>query len=316
MKTAILGTWHVHAGGYAGTAAELGTLTGVWEENEAWCREFAERFGIRQYASREELLADDIDGVIICSATNRHKEDVIAAARAGKAIFIEKVLALTEADCTEIRQVLKETGVPFVISFPWKFNGAVLTVRSLVESGDVGRVNYIRFRNAHTGSSGDWLPPHFYNAAQCGGGAMIDLGAHGMYLIDMLKGLPESYSSAFGLFCGKPSVLEKNVDRVEDNAVTAMTYADGCVAVNETGFNTSGCPTILEVGGEEGYITMTGDTVVHNSPATEHKTVPAALLPGQPAPIVQFMNGKVPEGCGIEEAIRLTVMMEGAYRRR
>ncbi len=315
MKVAVLGTWHVHAPGYAKTAAALGTLTGVWEENTAWCADFAKQFGIRQYASREELLADDVDGVIICSATDRHKEDVIAAARAGKAIFIEKVLALTEADCLEIRRVLAETGVPFVISFPWKFNPAVMTVRSLVESGDVGRINFIRFRNAHTGSSGDWLPPHFYNAAQCGGGAMIDLGAHGMYLIDMLKGLPVSYASAFGVFCEKPSVREKNADGVEDNAVTAMTFTDGCVAVNETGFNTTDCPVILEVGGEAGYITMTGNTVVHSSHVTAHKPETAELLPGQPAPIEQFMNGLVPAGCGIDEAIHLTVMMEGAYGR-
>lgn len=316
MKVAILGTWHVHAPGYTQTAQQLGEVTGVWEPDEAWKNAFADKFGIKAYATREELLADDIDGVIICSATDRHTEDVIAAARAGKAIFIEKVLALSSTDCARIRTEVEKAGVPFVISFPWKFNPGIMTAASVAASGELGRINFIRFRNCHTGSTGDWLPPHFYNAKQCGGGAMIDLGAHGMYIIEMLKGLPVSYASAFGRFCDKPSVLEKNRDAVEDNAVTAMTFADGCIALNETGFVTTDCPVTLEVGGETGYLTLVGNTLTRSTAVTGHKPTVTDLLPGQPAPIEQFMTGNLLPGCGLDDAEKLTIMMEGAYGRR
>lgn len=315
MKVAILGVWHVHAPGYTKEAAALGEVIGVYDRDPAWCAGFAEKFNIPAFSSREELLSSEAEGVIICSATNLHTEDVIAAARAGKAIFIEKVLALTTEECREIKSVLDETGVPFVISYPQRYSARTLTALSVIQSGELGRINYIRFRNCHNGSTGDWLPPHFYDKEACGGGAMIDLGAHGMYLIDAIHGLPDTYGSGFGRFCDKPSVLAKNADGVEDNAVTVMSYADGCVAVNETGFVSVASPSTLEIGGETGYMTVVGDTVVKASAATGYKPQAVELLPAAPSPLAQFMTQSILPGCGIEEAIHLTRMMEGAYGR-
>lgn len=313
MKAAILGAWHVHAKDYTKIALEVGEVVGVWDENPERCTKFAESMGIPAFASRDELLASDAEGVIVCSSTKRHTEDIIAAIRAKKAIFTEKVLALTKQECLQIREELEKARVPFVISCPQKYTSGILTVKSVLESGEIGKLNYIRFRNCHNGSTGDWLPKHFYSREECGGGAMIDLGAHGMYVIDMLRGLPDRYASTFGQFCTLDAVREKNTDRVEDNAVTVMAYDDGCIAINETGFVTVGCPMTLEVGGENGYVVFSGGKVVKNTLATQRKPVATELVPPLPAPIRQFMSGEILPGCGIEDAIHLTEMMEGAY---
>ena len=305
MKTAIAGVWHVHVDSYATTAKAHGQVLGAWDPDAALLKDFCDRTGIPAFDSWEQLLQSEAEGIIVCAATNIHTELIVSAARAGKAIFTEKVLALTEAECDRISEAVEEAGVPFVISLFQKYLPGQRTVKRIADSGVLGRLNYVRFRNCHTGSISDWLPDRFYSAREGGGGAMIDLGAHGMYLIHWLLGLPEGYRSTFTLWDRNP----RNRDRVEDNAVTVMTYADGTVAINETGFVSKGCPILLEVGGDRGYVIFDGTNVTLRTEETE--TVEQE--PELPAPIVQFLTGNILPGCGMEEAKALTRMMTGAY---
>ena len=201
MRVAILGAWHVHADEYTKAALEHGEVVGVWDEDAERRSAFAQKYDIREFSTLEELLASDAEGVICNAATNNHKNVLVAAANAGKHIFTEKVLALTEADCDEIRAAVEKNGVRFVISFFWKMRGSYRAVKKAVDDGLIGTPNYMRFRNCHDGSTSHWLPAHFYNKEQCGGGAMIDLGAHGMYLTHWILGEPTGYKSAFEHFC-------------------------------------------------------------------------------------------------------------------
>jgi len=305
MRTAIAGVWHVHADGYAETAKKYGEVLGAWDPDTELLKDFCQRTGIPAFDSWEQLLQSDAEGIIVCAATNIHTELMVSAAQAGKAIFTEKVLALTEAECDRIEDAVKKAGVPFVISLFQKYLPGQRTVKKIADSGALGRLNYVRFRNCHTGSISDWLPDRFYSAEEGGGGAMIDLGAHGMYLIDWLLGLPEGYRSTFTLWDHNP----RNRDRVEDNAVTVMTYPDGTVAINETGFVSKGCPILLEVGGDKGYVIFDGTHVTLRTDDVQQ----VELEPEQPAPIVQFLTGNILPGCGMEEAKNLTKMMVGAY---
>ena len=139
---------------------------------------------------------------------------------------------------------------------------------------------------------------------------MIDLGAHGMYITDWIMGEPDKYSSAFTLFDNN----EKNTGKLEDNALTVMTYDDGKIAVNETGFVSMTDPLTLEVSGTEGFARCTvGEGVVMKAVCTDKKLVNVEQEPSLPAPIVQFLGGSILPGCGMDEAIRLTKMMIGAY---
>lgn len=314
MKVAILGVWHVHAGEYTEMARDAGaTVTGVWDENPAWRNAFAEKYGIPAYASLDELLASDADAVIVCTATSAHTDCIVRAAKAGKDIFTEKVLALTEAECRTIEAAVNAAGVRFVISYPWKFRPGQLALKAAVDAGRIGRVNFLRFRNCHNGSLAGWLPAHFYNKEECGGGAMIDLGAHGMYLTHWILGEPTGYSSTFTHSCRNEQEAAKNPDRLEDNAVTVMTFADGAIAINETGFVSDGSPVMFEIGGENGYLCFDGERA-YLATFAEGK-VELELPAPAASPLARFVKGEVVDGCGMAEAIVLTRMMEGAYAR-
>ena len=313
MKVAVFGVWHVHASDYTKKALELGEVVGFYERDDKLAEEFAAKFGLKRFATPEELLASDAEGVIVCSASSDHTQDMIKIANAKKNIFTEKVLALTDEDCDKIEKAINENGVSFTISLFQKYIASRAAVKSIADSGELGKINYMRFRNCHSGSIGNWLPKHFYNAKECGGGAMIDLGAHGMYLTHWILGMPIDAVSSFTVACDMPEVLEKNTDRVEDNAVTVMKFENGAIAINETGFVSGYSPAVLEVYGEEGYVRMQGNSVVKCTKATGGKPVDVELGESAPAPIVQFLTGNVLPGCGMEEAKALTHLMVMAY---
>lgn len=309
MKTAVLGAWHVHASDYTKKALEYGEVTGFFERDDKIAEGFESNFKLHRFKTVDELLASDIDGVIVCSASCHHAEDIIACAKAGKNIFTEKVLALTDEECDEIEKALIENGVTLTISLFQKYLGSRITVKNVVDSGELGKINYLRFRNCHSGSIADWLPNHFYSLKECGGGAMIDLGAHGMYLTQWILGMPVSACSQFTV----SDENSKNTDGVEDNAVTVMSFENGAIAINETGFVSRVAPVLFEVWGEKGFVRMEGDSVIKCTTETGGKRVEVPALQDQPIPIVQFLTGNILEGCSIKEAKALTHMMVMAY---
>ena len=313
MKTAIYGVWHVHAPDYTRTAQKHGEVVGFYEPDDALAKAFGDLFGLPRFATPEELLASDAEGVIVCSATNTHADDMVKIARAGKHIFTEKVLALTDEDCERVAEAVRESGVTFTISLFQKYLASRRAVKAVCESGELGNINYLRFRNCHSGSSNNWLPAHFYNREQCGGGAMVDLGAHGMYLTHWILGEPISARSAFTLCNQNPDAAKKNVDGVEDNAVTVMTFESGAIAVGETGFVSCCSPVTFEVHGDKGYVYMEKDRVIKCTQATGGKQVEVELPEALPLPIEQFVTGNVLPGCGMDEAKALTHMMVMAY---
>ena len=80
-----------------GTELDLVALT--TRSNGQDARDFAASQGMRVAADLDELLAaDDIDAIVLATPHSQHTEQVIAAAQAGKHVFVEKPFALTRAD--------------------------------------------------------------------------------------------------------------------------------------------------------------------------------------------------------------------------
>ncbi len=312
MKIVICGLWHVHAEGYYKTAAEYADVIGVYEPNEAWRKDFCAKYDLPELTTMEEVIASGADAAIVCTSTDTHTDTIVRLAEAGMDIFTEKVLALTSEECEKIEAAVAKNNVRFVISYPHKYGAGAQTVKKVVDSGALGKVNFFRCRNVHDGSTGHWLPLHFYNAKECGGGAMIDLGAHGMYLSEWICGMPVAAKSVFTVACDHAEVKALNTDGVEDNAVTVLQYADGCIAINETGFDSTGYPLTLEVCGEQGWVRYSGSKVEMKTKAADG-VVEVPMESALPAPLVQFCTNEILPGCGIQQAKNLTKLMEMAY---
>lgn len=249
LHLAVLGAWHVHAMDYARAAIEHPDteLIALWDEDAASGSELAATLGIEFAADLDELLQrPDLDAVTVTTATRDHDTVLDAAITAGKHVFSEKLLSPTVAGCDALIRRAEAAGIALTISLPRLSHGYAVTLRELLEAGRLGRITYSRVRLSHNGSIGDWLPARFYDVEEALGGAFIDLGAHPVYLTQLILGTEfATVTSAFTDMTGRG---------VEDNASVTVTTADGAIGVIETGFVTARSHFTLEVHGTEGSI--------------------------------------------------------------
>jgi len=143
----MISSRHVHANGYAKEFSEMPDceIVAVWDENPTEGRRWAEELGCEFIEDYDALLLDaNIDGVAICSPTSMHPDLMIKAAKAGKHIFTEKVLAITFADAKRIREAVLANGVNFAISFPHRCRTDILLAKKFQESGALGELTYAR----------------------------------------------------------------------------------------------------------------------------------------------------------------------------
>lgn len=254
INVAMLSKWHVHAEDYAKQANENANLTikVVWDERKDRGEKWAEKLGVPFEQDLEKVLTNpDIDAVIVDTPTNLHKEIIILAAKHKKHIFTEKVLAFTVQDCEEILSVVKENDVKLMVSLPRLTENYYLYAQEILEKGLLGKLTSIRCRLSHDGAvpveghPTGWLPDHFFNREECGGGALIDLGAHPIYLTNRLAGPAKAVTARLQQTLGYD---------VDDNAVSLVEYESGALGTIETGFLSTGSPFQLELYGTEGSL--------------------------------------------------------------
>lgn len=289
LSIAMLSKWHVHAERYAEQAFHHPQLkvTAVWDEDPNRGSAWAQTLGVPFVSDLAGVLEDPtIDGVIVDAPTNLHDEIIIAAARAGKHIFSEKVLSLTTKGCDTILSVVNQAGVQLMLSLPRLTRGPYLYAQRILDEGRLGRLTSLRCRLTH----GDGipsancpyggLPDYFYDPAQCGGGALIDLGAHPIYLANRLAGAPKAVMARLTSFIGWP---------VDDNSVVIAEYELGVIGVLEAGF-VSGCsPFLLELHGTEGALLVEDNQVRIRLKSNGRRWEAVNDLPMVPDPMQQWV---------------------------
>ncbi|MBQ2774478.1 MAG: Gfo/Idh/MocA family oxidoreductase [Clostridia bacterium] len=306
---ALVGTWHVHFEGYANTIAqdERCRITALWDPDETAGKAAAEKYGCDFEPDYDKLLArQDVDAISVCTQTNLHPEIIMKAAKAGKHIFTEKVLCFDTKTASELAEAIKNAGIEFCISFVWRARGDFLWIKKVIDEGLLGELTYCRMRNAHNGAIAGWLPETFYDAESCGGGAMMDLGAHPMYLLNWFMGKPKAVSSTFTNYM---------VNSVEDNAVSVIEYENGAIGISETGFVAVHNPFSLEICGSKGSLFAGGpdDTVKYN---VGDGWVTPEIPDGVKSPLcawIDAINGGESVPYTIDDAVALTQTMEAAY---
>ncbi|HEY7414387.1 MAG TPA: Gfo/Idh/MocA family oxidoreductase [Ktedonobacteraceae bacterium] len=324
LRLALLSFWHVHAPEYAhqALANNATTITAIWDEQEERGQAQARAYGVPFYSSLQDLLAhSDSDGVIVDAPTIMHHDVMIAAARAGKHIFTEKVLAPTLREALEIVAAVKQANVVLMVSLPRLYDGTTLAIKAIFERNLLGEVTQLRTRLSHDGALPSllyphgWLPASFFDPQQTGGGAMIDIGAHPMYMARYLLGLPESVNATYSALTGHA---------VEDNAVALLRYQRGAIGVVEAGFVTPFSPFTIEANGTEGSLMFgTPDNKIWVCSTHMGRSSGAvwsawtAVSSDQPTPFQQWVT-HIQQGTTAQEnvqiAIDLSLLVEAANR--
>jgi predicted dehydrogenase len=146
----ILSWAHGHVNVYADKIKDFddARLVACWDDDIERGQKNADLFEMNFRLRLDDILTDpEIDCVIIASETNKHPDLFIAAARAGKAILLQKPMALTLADCDRILKAVDEAGVWFSMAYQMRCDLANLHMKKLIEEGAVGRVGIVRRRH-------------------------------------------------------------------------------------------------------------------------------------------------------------------------
>ena len=124
-------------------------LVAVWGGRRAPA--LAEEFGVEADASLDALLGrPEIEAVVITSPHRAHLPQALAAAVAGKHVYIEKPMAVSVAECDAIIDACATAGVQLTVNFVTRFRDAPLAMKRLVDDGRIGEIRMIQMRGAWT----------------------------------------------------------------------------------------------------------------------------------------------------------------------
>jgi predicted dehydrogenase len=174
-------------------------MKAICGRTEAAVKAAAERYGWESWETDAmKLIArPDIDVVDIATPGWAHRQQVIAAARAGKAIICEKPVANTLAEAKEMAEAVRKARVPSFVMFNYRRVPAVAFARDLIQAGEIGEIRHIRAFYLQ-----DWIvDPAFplvwrLDREQAGSGALGDIGSH---IIDMARFLVGEFDEVCGM---------------------------------------------------------------------------------------------------------------------
>jgi myo-inositol 2-dehydrogenase/D-chiro-inositol 1-dehydrogenase len=222
----------------------------------------------------EELLArDDVDAVAICTSTDTHADLIVAAARAGKAIFCEKPVSLDLAELDRALAAIEAAGVPFQIGFNRRFDPAHQAVHHAVRSGDVGEPQLVRI------SSRDPAPPPLAYV-KVSGGIFLDMTIHDFDMARYVAG-----SEVEEVFArGAVNVDSGFADAGDvDTALVTLVHENGCLtAIDNSRQAVYGFDQRVEVFGSEGMAAsenpLSHTAVIRTAGGTRLPTLPYFYL--------------------------------------
>jgi len=209
---------------------------------------FAQKWGIPHWTTSiaEAVQRPDVDVVIVGLPNYLHREAVLLAAQAGKAIFCTKPLGRTAAEAQEMLAAVEKAGVFHGYLEDLAYTPKTLKSLQAVKNGSIGKVLWTRSRETHPGPHSDW----FWKKELSGGGAIVDLGCH---CIEIGRNFIGKDVKPLEVMCWADTQVHPI--EAEDSAVGLVRYASGALAQFEVSWTFRGGMDLRdEVSGTEGTI--------------------------------------------------------------
>jgi predicted dehydrogenase len=233
------------------------SLRAVMSRRLASAEAVARRFGVAEATdSLDALLArGDVQAVVVATPDDTHEAVATACLEAGKAVLLQKPMAGDSAACRRLIAVAARTGSDLQVSWMHRYFEEVEAARKLIAEGAIGRVTSLRLRNATPGPDwGAW----FFQAGRVGGGVVLQLGAHGIDLLEHMFSDIAAVSARTATLVPLRRLADGTEVRVEnaDSAWATYRLRDGIVASHEMSMiEAAGCDRFrMEIYGTEGTI--------------------------------------------------------------
>lgn len=266
----------------------------------------AERLGARYVADFRELVSSrDVSAVIAVVPPTLNLEICTLAARAGKAILVEKPLAARVADGVEIRRAVEAAAVPCMVAYTLRFNSVVRAVRD--EIPRLGVVHQLSLSQRFEPSSLAWLD----DPRVSGGGNLLHTGVHSFDLIRFLSG-------------EDPRAAHADIRRVvtretEDNFAAVFSFDGPMLAVVSGSRATASRSGAMEIAAERGQIVAdhvfgSAFRIVGTSREPLDVPPPAATVRETLQAFVHVVRDGIAPPITLEDGLWSVAMAEACYR--
>lgn len=256
VRISILSVAHLHAESYIDNlrAAPDVEVIGIADDERERAAHFAHAHNVRVYPSYEDLLADQPDGVLVCSENARHAPLVKMAAGAGTHVLSEKPIATSLQDGKEMLEACERARVILMTAFPMRFSPPAIEVKRMMEDGQLGHI-----LGCNTTNNGECPKHHrawFVDKALAGGGAVMD---HTVHLADLLRWYLGS--EVVEVYAQTNHILYAEDAEVETGGLIMLTFENGTFASIDCSWSkppyypTWGGLT-MDIVGEKGFVSL------------------------------------------------------------
>lgn len=230
--------------------------------------------GARAVVDWRELLDDDaVDGLVICSPSDHHVPQIVAAAEAGKHAFCEKPIGLELSEIDAALDAVKRAGTVLQVGFNRRFDRNFVAMRRALDDGAVGRPWMVRI------TSRDPEPPPL-DYLEGSGGLMLDMAIHDFDLARYLSG-----SEIVEVSTLAGALVDSGIADIGDvdTAVTSLRFAHGALGTIDNCRESSyGYDQRAEVHGSEGTVSAENEveenTVLANASGFHRRVLPRFFL--------------------------------------
>jgi len=182
-----------------------------------------------------ELLERDLDAVFVTTPDWLHEEHAVAALEAGKAVYLEKPMAITIAGCDRIMDSAKRSGKALYLGHNMRHNQVILRMKQLIDDGAIGEPQTAWCRH-FISYGGDAYFKDWHAEQNRGTGLLLQKGAHDIDVIHWLMG---GYSREVTAM-GDCMVYDRIADRHDESERGNATWSnDNWPPLSQTGMNPS-----------------------------------------------------------------------------
>ena len=230
-------------------------LVAVMRRNGALAADYARRHGVPKWYDDGQALIDDpdVDAVYIATPPNAHMAYTLAAAKAGKPVYVEKPMAMNFDECWAMIEACHVAGVPLWVAYYRRALPRFLKVKELIDSGAIGTPRtatvtfYRKWRPAEPGNLPWRVLPEI-----AGGGLFVDLAAHTLDYLDYFLGPIQSVQGYASNQAGYYPA--------EDVVTGSFVFASGVQGVGIWSFSSFTNVDQTEIVGDAGRLTFTSFT--------------------------------------------------------
>jgi predicted dehydrogenase len=188
-----------------------------------------EKYGGVAYTNMDDLLGDkDVEAVHVCTPHSLHVDQVVAAAKAGKHVIVEKPMALTVQECDRMIEACEEAGKILMVGQVMRYYPVNHKIRDMIAEGAIGKVGHLmRRRYGYFDTTRpDSHYPNWYLDLKVGG--ICVLYCFGPHEYDIL---PWYLNSPVTEVYARGSESTELYHGQKDSYTAIMTHANGAISV-------------------------------------------------------------------------------------